>query len=140
MATSFFGGAFFNGEFFNTPGPTPEPDVTVTPAGSRRKRKVLIGDRLYQVNNLSDVALLLKRVVRDDPEPVVEASKARVRVVDRVEARIEQEAPPSHVIEAMDWAPLWEQLAIQDMEYAREFERVLMRMEEDDIETLLLLH
>jgi hypothetical protein len=92
------------------------------------------------VNNLSDVALLLKRVVRSDPEPVVRASKARVRVVDRVEARIEREAPPSPVIEALDWSPLWEQLAIQDMEYAREFERVLMRMEEDDIEALLLLH
>lgn len=143
MTTSFFNGAFFNGEFFNT-GTTPVVVTpTVTPAGrSTRggKRRVLIGDRLFEVENLRDVESLLRRVVRQEAEPVVEAAKARVRVVDRVSAKLDAQAPvalPMASVE-VDWGALWSQLALQSMEYAHALERVLMRQEEDDLESILL--
>lgn len=143
MATSFFGGAFFGGEFFNTSGPTPEV-VTQTPAGrsSRKRRKVLIGKRLYEVDSLRDVEFLLKRVVREEVEPVTKAAKARIRVVDRVRADPEETASvrvPMASVE-VDWSALWTQLAIQDRAYAETLERVLAKQEEDDIDAILLLH
>ena len=144
MTTSFFNGAFFNGEFFNT-GTTPVVVTpTVTPAGrstsGKGKRRVLIGDRLFEVENLRDVESLLRRVVRQEAEPVVEAAKARVRVVDRVSARLDAQEPvalPMATVE-VDWGALWSQLALQSMEYAHALERVLMRQEEDDLESILL--
>lgn len=144
MATSFFGGAFFNGEFFNTPVTT---DTAIVGGGvpskhSKRKRKVLIGERLYEVENLRDVEFLLKRAVRTEAEPVMRAAQRRVRVVDRVTARLEAEAPvalPMQSVEA-DWSGLWAQLAVQDRAYADLLMQVLARQDEEDIEALLLLH
>ena len=140
--TSFFGGDFFSGEFFNTPA-TPGEVAGLAPAGrsSKSRRKVLIGDRLYEVESLRDVELLLKRMVRQDAEPVTKAAKARVRVVDRVDAKLTPEAKiavPMASVE-VDWSALWNQLAMQDMEYALALQRVLMRQEEDDIEAVLLM-
>lgn len=139
----FFGGDFFGGDYFcGTVTPTV---AALAPAGrstrDRKKRKVLIGDRLYEVDSLKDIELLLKRIVRTDPEPVVEAAKARVRVVDRVRAKVDPERPVSFPIPSveLDWSGLWNQLAIQDMAYARELERVLQKQEEDDLESILLL-
>src|SRR5574343_810346 len=144
MTTSFFNGAFFGGEFFNTPavviGGTP-----VTDAGGRsakRKRKVIIGDRLYEVDSLRDVELILKRTVRDEAEPATRAANARVRVVDRVSAKLDKEEAVRVPVDSaeVDWSALWNQLAMQDMAYALELERVLRNQEEDDIEAILLLH
>ena len=145
MATSFFNGAFFNGEFFNTGGTPPVvAAATLAPAGrsSRgRKRKVLVGDRMYEVDSLKDVEFLLKRVVRDDPEPVAKAAKARIRVVDRVSAKLEAVEPVALPVAAeVDWSSLWVQLAMQDRAYAEALERVMRNMEEDDIEAVLWLH
>lgn len=139
MATSFFGGAFFGGEFFNTPAVV---TTGQTPAGksSKKRRKVIIGDRLYEVDSLKDVEFLLKRVVREESEPVKVAAKGRVRVVDTLKVERVLEAPSIPLQTQIDWSALWNQLAIQDREYALILERVLMRQEEDDIETLLLLH
>lgn len=145
MATSFFNGAFFNGEFFNTGGTPPVVVApTLAPAGrsSRgRKRKVLVGDRMYEVDSLKDVEFLLKRVVREDVEPVAKAAKARIRVVDRVSAKLEAVEPVALPVAAeVDWSSLWTQLAMQDRAYAEALERVMRNMEEDDIEAVLWLH
>ena len=143
MATSFFGGNFFGGEFFSTSGPAPEVVATGPgPAGrpSKSRRRVVIGSRLYEVDSLRDVEFLLKRLVREDAEPVTKSAKARVRVVDRVRADIES-APPQSIPVAsveVDWSALWMQLAIQDRAYADALERAIARMEEDDIEAILL--
>ena len=139
-ATSFFGGAFFGGEFFNTPAAV---STGQTPAGkaSKKRRKVIIGDRLYEVDSLKDVEFLLKRVVREDAEPIKVAAKGRVRVVDTLTTKLDVQEPVALPMQAMvDWSALWNQLAIQDREYALILERVLMRQEEDDIETILLLN
>ena len=143
MTTSFFNGAFFGGEFFNTPAAVTASGLA--DAGGRstkRRRRVIIGDRLYEVSSLRDVELLLKRTVREESEPVTKAAKARVRVVDRVSAKLEKEAPVSVPVASaeVDWSALWNQLAMQDMAYALELERVLRNQEEDDIEAILLLH
>lgn len=144
MATSFFGGAFFGGEFFNTPGPTPEPTTTPSPAGrasKSRKRRVLIGSRMYDVDSLRDVEFLLKRVVREEVREVTKAAKARVRVVDRIKVDPEEEAPqrvPMSSVE-VDWSALWTQLAMQGREYAQALERAIQKQEEDDLDALLLL-
>lgn len=144
MATSFFGGSFFGGEFFNTPGPTPEPETSVTPAGGvvkRRKRKVIVGDRAYEVDSLRDVEFLLKRVVREEVETVTKAAKARVRIVDRVSAKLDKEEPVALPVASaeVDWSALWAQLAIQGREYAVALEKAIQRQEEDDLEAILLL-
>jgi hypothetical protein len=147
MATSFFNGAFFGGEFFNTPvtpvssGPG---DAGVVSARKKRRRKILVGNRMYEVDSLSDVELILKRVVRDetDAEPVKKAAKSRVRVVDRITAKLDPEpsiAAPIQAVE-VDWSGLWAQLALQDRAYADALVRILERQEEDDIETIVLLH
>jgi hypothetical protein len=142
MATSFFGGAFFGGEFFNTPV---TPTTTAqTPAGrsSKGKRKVIVGERLYEVDSLKDVEFLLKRVIREEPEVVTKAAKARTRVVDRLGAKVEAQAPVELPMASVDvdWSSLWAQLAVQDRTYADALLRVLARQEEDDIEAILLLH
>lgn len=129
-------------------GGTPAPIVKAgqTPAGQsiggKRRRKVVIGDRLYEVDSLRDVEFLLKRIVREESAPVIEATKARSVVVDRIVAdEVVQAvtAPPMPLV-PIDWGPLWAQLAAQDSAYAQILERVLMKQEEDDIEVLLLLH
>lgn len=145
MATSFFGGAFFNGEFFNTPvtssatGPGPAGKSS---GSEKRKRKVLIGDRMYEVESLRDVEFLLKRVVRQEAEPVTKAAVRRVRVVDRATAKIGESHPVALPIASVDvdWSGLWAQLAVQDRAYADLLMRVLDRIEEDELEMLLLLH
>ena len=145
MATSFFNGAFFNGEFFNT-GSTPAVvAATITPAGKssgkRSKRKVLVGSRLYEVDSLRDVEFLIKRVVREEVEPVTRAAKARIRVVDRVSAKLDTVEPVALPVAAeVDYSALWVQLAMQDRAYAEILENVLARQEEDDIEAVLWLH
>lgn len=128
-----------------------EPPVVVVtapalaPAGRStrggKKRKVMIGDRLYEVDSLRDVEFLLKRLVRSEPEVVEEARKPRKRVVGRVSAKAEKPAPVAVEIPAIavDWSPLYEQLAAQDAEYARLLVKAIARQEEDDIETILLL-
>lgn len=147
MATSFFGGAFFSGEFFNTPvtpastGPGPAGRSSGS-SREKRRRKIIIGDRLYEVDSLSDVEFLLKRVVREETGPITRAATARVRVVDRVTTKL-GEAPAIAVpvpSATVDWSGLWAQLAVQNRDYADALLRVLERQEEDDIETLLLLH
>lgn len=144
MATSFFGGEFFGGEFFNTPVSPPVVGASVTPAGrsTKRKRRVIIGDRLFEVDSLKDVESLLKRVVRDEPERVTRAAKARIRVVDRVSARLDKEPPVvlPIVSQDADWSALWDQLAAQERAYADELIRVLRAQDEDDVEAILLLH
>ena len=149
MTTSFLGGAFFGGEFFNTATVTPGVSPSIVDGGfatrsAKKRRKVLIGDTLYEVNSLRDVELILKRIVRDEikPETVTKAAKARIRVVDRVEAKLPQEAPVEAVLpsQEVDWSALWNQLALQDLAYAMELERVLRLQEEDDLEAILLLH
>lgn len=142
-ATSFFGGEFFGGEFFNTPVTPPESGLS--PAGrasGSRKRKVLIGERLYEVDSLRDVEFLLKRVVREDPEPVTRAAVRRTRVVDRATAKLDETPPVALPIASVDvdWSGLWAQLAVQDRAYADLLMRVLAKQEEDDIEAILLLH
>ena len=142
MATSFFGGAFFGGEFFNTPAPA--TDSGPTPAGKstgKSKRRVVIGDRLYEVDSLRDVEFLLKRIVREEePEPIATKAAGRVRVVDRVRAQVEPGNAVEDSVEVpVDWSALWQQLAVQEMAYADILAKVLMRQEEDDIETILLL-
>lgn len=118
---------------------------TLSPAGrstgGKRKRKVMIGDRLYEVDSLRDVEFLLKRVVRSEPEVVEEARKPRKRVVGRVSAKAEKPAsvPVQIPAIAVDWTPLYKQLAEQDAEYARLLVKAIARQEEDDIETILLL-
>ena len=125
---------------------TPPVVVTVTglsPAGAvvskKRKRKVLVGNRMYEVDSLKDVEFLLKRIVRQEPikAPVV----PRKRVVDRVSADVVAEAPVALEIPsiAVDWSPLYRQLAVQDTAYADLLAKVLEKQEEDDIETLLLM-
>ena len=101
----------------------------------------MIGDRLYEVDSLRDVDLILKRLVRSEPEVVEEARKPRKRVVDRVSAKAEKPAPEPAQIPAIaiDWSPLYTQLAEQDAEYARLLVKAIARQEEDDIETILLL-
>lgn len=117
---------------------------TLSPAGrstgGKRKRKVMIGDRLYEVDSLRDVEFLLKRVVRSEPEAAEGAKKPRKRVVDRV-AKAEKQAPVAVSVPAIaiDWSPLYKQLAEQDAEYARLLVKAIARQEEDDIETILLL-
>lgn len=119
-------------------GPTPAGGVS---KGGKRKRKVVIGDRVYEVDSLRDVEFLLKRVVREEAEPVTKAAKARIKVVDRVTAKAEPEAfvalPVASV--EVDWSALWRQLAAQDTAYADALARVLAKQEEDDIETILLM-
>ena len=106
----------------------------------KQRRKVLIGDRLYEVDSLSDVELILKRMVRQEAEPVTRAAKARIKVVDRVSARAEKQAPVALPVasEAVDWSALWTQLQEQDAAYANALVRAIARQDEDDIETLLL--
>ena len=142
-----FNASIFNDAIFNTASVAPEN--TIVPAGSpivgrstKRRRKVMIGERLYEVESLKDVEFLLKRLIREDVEPVVEAAKASIRIVDRVSAKVERAAPVvlPEASAVVDWSPLWNQLAMQDRAYAEALERVLARQEEDDIETLLLLH
>lgn len=118
-------------------GPTPAGGVS---RGGRRKRKVLIGDRLYEVDNLRDIEFLLKRVVREEA-PVVATPKPRKRVVDRVSEAVEAEAPVALEIPsiAVDWSPLYRQLAAQDAAYADLLAKVLEKQEEDDLESILLL-
>lgn len=101
----------------------------------------MIGDRLYEVDSLRDVEFLLKRVVRSEPGGVEEAKKPRKRVVDRVSAKAEKQASvavPMPSI-AVDWSPLYKQLAEQDAEYARLLVKAIERQEEDDLETILML-
>lgn len=145
MATSFFGGSFFSGEFFNTPAtPTTETVVGggIPSKNSKRKRKILIGERLYEVENLRDVEFLLKRAVRTEAEPVTRAATRRLRVVDRVTAKLDAEAPVAFPIPSVevDWSSLWAQLAVQDRAYADILMQVLARQDEEDIEAILLLH
>lgn len=119
--------------------------TTVTPAGEggkkKRKRKVLVGDRMYEVNSLRDVEFLLKRIVRQEATEVLKPAKARKKVVDRVSADVVAEAPvavPMASVE-VDWTPLIQQLEAQDRAYAEVLMKVLARQEEDDIETILLM-
>jgi hypothetical protein len=143
MATSFFGGSFFSGEFFNTPvTPASTGLADAGRASKARRRRVIIGDRLYEVDSLKDVDLLMKRVVRAEVAPVTKAAKARIRVVDRVTAKLDAEpavALPMASVE-VDWTALYEQLAVQDRAYADALIRAIARQEEDDLETILLLH
>lgn len=146
MATSFFGGEHFGGEFFNTGSTPPVVAAGPTPAGggtAKRKRKVIIGEKVYEVESLRDVEFLLKRVVRDEVEPVesiAKSAKARIRVVDRMAAKLDKVEPVALPMAEVDWSSLWVQLAMQERAYAEILERVIARQEEDDIETLLLLH
>jgi FKBP-type peptidyl-prolyl cis-trans isomerase (trigger factor) len=97
---------------------------------------------MYEVDSLKDVEFLLKRVIREEVEPIAKAAKARVRVVDRVTARLEEARPVELPVASVevDWGPLWEQLALQDAAYAAELIRALEAREEDDLEAILLLH
>lgn len=147
MANSFFNGAFFGGEFFNTPVTPPSSGTVLGGAGhasrsQKKRRKIIVGERLYEVDSLRDVELLLKRVVRTEAEPVTRAAVRRTRVVDRATARLDKEpavALPVASVE-VDWSGLWAQLAVQDRAYADLLMRVLDRIEEDELEMLLLLH
>jgi hypothetical protein len=143
-ATAFFGGQFFGGEFFSSSSSAAPEVSTLSPAGrstgGKGKRKVIIGERLYEVESLRDVEFILKRVVREESEPVTKAAIKRIRVVDRVAARIDESpavALPIPSVE-VDWSGLWAQLAAQDRTYADILMRVLAKMDEDDIEAVLL--
>ena len=116
-------------------GPTPAGGII---SGKRRKR-VVIGDDVYDVDSLRDVEFLLKRVVRTEAPP--KPKKRRTKVVDRVDAKVTPEAVVEASVPsiAVNWAPLWRPLAAQDQEYANALVKALERQEEDDIETLLLM-
>lgn len=116
-------------------GPTPAGGVT---SSKRKKRKVLIGDDLYEVDNLRDVEFLLKRIVRN-PEPV-KAVKPRKVVTERISTKADPAAPvavPMASVE-VDWNGLYAQLAEQDAAYARALVKAMEAVEEEDIETLIL--
>ena len=140
----FFGGEFFDGNFY-CGGATPVSATALAPAGrstrERKKRKVVIGDRLYLVESLDDVEFLLKRLVREESEQVVPAAKARVRVIDRLKVKPEAQDEIQLPIASaeVDWSALWTQLAMQDAEYARALVKIIARQEEDDIESILLM-
>ena len=124
---------------------TPPVVTTTTPTlaggvskGGKRKRRVMIGDRLYEVDSLKDVEFLLKRVVRT--HEVAKPAAPRKVVKGKVSAKAE--APPAVTVQVPyvtpDWSGLYKQLEEQDAAYARALVRALERAEEDDIETLLL--
>lgn len=120
--------------------PTPDVTPTIVPAGApaKRRRKVMIGNRLYEVDSLRDVEFLLKRIVREQEPP--EAPKPRTKVVAKVKAKLDPIKEPASIeVPMADWSALYQQLARQDQAYAQLLEKVLRKQEEDDIEVILML-
>jgi hypothetical protein len=113
------------------------PPSAIGHAGRSRKRRVIIRDRVYEVTEV-ELASLLASFIDDEPVQVKPVRKVRKAVefkgteVPELPAIVEYE--PRRV------QMLWLSLVQQNIEYAAVLESILRERDEDDVETLLLLH